>query len=186
MSWFEVETKIKLRKNEVNNLRNQIKRIANFRKKEIKSDFYFAIKKKNYPIKAFRIRKTNNTYLVNFKKWFKKLWTHGVVVKEEFEFSINDKNSFLALMGDLGFVKWMSKLKISEIYYHKKDPRINIELNKVKYLGYFIEIECLVRNKTDIEKVKARILKTLKELNVNKKQIDNTGYTKMLWQKRFR
>jgi predicted adenylyl cyclase CyaB len=85
-------------------------------------------------------------------------------------------------MEDLGFVRWMRKLKLGESYNHKKDKRITIELNYVKNLGYFIEIEYLAK-KHEIKKAIRKIISTLSELEISKDQIDNTGYTKMLWKK---
>lgn len=185
MSWFEVESKIKLNSNEVNKFREKIKKIAKFIKKEKKSDFYFAIEKANYPRKAFRIRYNGKEYIINFKKWLNNYLDNKIVVKEEFEFKINNKDNFLALMKDLGFVNWVRKLKITESYQHKKYPKVFIELNFVKHIGYFIEIEYLA-NRNEMEYAKRKVSRTIRELGINKKQIDNTGYTKMLWKKGFR
>ena len=46
MVWLEVETKVAIPKDEVDNLRNKIKKIAKFKKEGKKSDDYFAIQKK--------------------------------------------------------------------------------------------------------------------------------------------
>jgi adenylate cyclase class 2 len=184
MVLLEVETKVKI--HDVNELRKKIKKIANFVKKEIRGDDYFALNEKfrkhGYPKKAFRIRDNKKEYVVNFKKWKKDFWTKEIVVKEEFEFKINETKNFLALIKDLGFVEWMKKIKTSESYIHKKDKRIIIEINKVKHLGYFMEIEYLAK-KNEIGKAKKKIYSVLKELEINPKQINNTGYTKMLWDK---
>ena len=85
-------------------------------------------------------------------------------------------------MQDIGFEEWMKKIKTSESYVHKKDSRIVIEINKVRHLGYFMEIEYLAK-KSEIEKAKEKIKNILNELEISSRQIDNTGYTKMLWKK---
>ena len=183
MVWLEVETKIKLDKDEVADIRKKIKRIARLQKKESRGDDYFALKRKGYPKKAFRIRKKPDKYEVNFKKWLKKYWSKDVIVKQEFEFTLNNKDDvddLLALFKDLNFVQWMKKRKTSESYIHKKDKRIIIEINKVAHLGYFIEIEYLCQP-NEMQKAKKKIRQVLKELGIKQKQIDNTGYTKMLW-----
>ncbi len=184
MVWLEVETKICVEKPK--EMRKKIKQIANLQKKEKRGDDYFAIQKKGYPKKAFRIRKKGkDTYEVNFKKWLKKHWDDYIVVKQEYEFKLGDKehlSDFLALLKDLGFREWMKKIKTSESYLHKKDKRIVIELNKVKHLGYFVEIEYLCQPR-EMKKAKRKIMKTLKQLGVEKEDIDNTGYTKMLYDK---
>jgi len=185
MAWLEVETKVRLNKKEVGKLREKIKEIANFVKSGVKGDDYFAIRRKGYPKKAFRIRATKDEFEINFKKWLKKYWTKDIVVKQEFEFKLKGKEEvedLLALFKDLGFVEWMKKIKKNETYSYKDDKRVSIEINRVKHLGYFLEIEYLCK-KWEIEKARKKIREVLKKLEINPKKIDNTGYTKMLWDK---
>ena len=187
MVWLEVETKVRI--NNVNGLRKKIQKIARLKKKETRVDDYFALKRKfrkhAYPKKAFRIRKKSDKFEINFKKWLKKYWNKDIIVKQEFEFSLKNQehvDDLLALFKDLGFTQWIRKHKTSESYVHKKDKRIIIEINKVKHLGYFMEIEYLCQ-KNEMEKAKRKIREVLKELEIKPEQIDNTGYTKMLWNK---
>ena len=188
MVWLEVETKVKLDKRDVSKLRAKLKKIARFEKKETRGDDYFAIRrfrKKKYPKKAFRIRQKPDKYEINFKKWLKKYWDKEVVVKQEYEFSLKNKEDvekLLALFRDLGFKQWIKKRKTSESYLHKKDKRIVIEINKIEHLGYFMEIEYLAQP-NEVEKAKNKIKKVLRELEINLKDIDNNGYTKMLWKR---
>ena len=188
MVWLEVETKVKLRKDEVPALREKILKIAKFVKSGRKGDDYFAIRrfrKHKYPKKAFRVRATKDEFEVNFKKWLRKYWTHDIVVKQEFEFKLKGKEEdedLLALFRDLGFREWMKKIKDNETYEYKKDKKMGIEINNVKHLGYFMEIEYLCPPK-DIEKARKRIREVLKELGIKQEQINNTGYTRMLWDK---
>lgn len=184
MAWFEVETKIPVRKDKVEEMRNKIREIANLVEKgEKRADDYFAIRTKGYPKKAFRIRQKPDEFEVNFKKWLKNLWSDDIIVKQEFEFKLKGKEAvddLLALFRDLGFREWMKKRKTSESYRWKKDKRAIIELNHVKHLGYFIEIEYLSQ-RYEIQKAKKKIREVLRQLEIEKKDIDNTGYTKMLW-----
>jgi predicted adenylyl cyclase CyaB len=185
MVWLEVETKIPIPNKNVAEIRKKIKRIARFQKKESRGDDYFAIRTKGYPKKAFRIRKKPDKFEVNFKKKQKKLYSKGIVVKQEFEFVLKEKehvNDLLALFKDLGFREWMKKRKSSETYLHKKDKRIVIELNKVAHLGYFIEIEYLCQP-SEIKKARKKIYQALKDIGINLDQINNTGYTRQLWDK---
>lgn len=183
--WLEVETKVKLRSSEVPELREKIKKIAKFKKRGKKADDYFAIKSEKYPKKAFRIRAMKDKFEVNFKKHLKKYWTKEVVVKEEYEFGLKGKDeveSLLTLFKDLGFREWVRKIKWNETYKHKKDKRISIEINRVKHLGYFMEIEYLCRPR-EVKKARRKIMGVLKELEIEISQVDNTGYTRMLWNK---
>jgi len=188
MVWLEVETKVKIDDDKVNEFRDKIKKIAVFVKKGRKQDDYFAIRrriKSAYPKKAFRIRASKDEFEVNFKKWLKKYWTDDIVVKQEFEFKLKGKDAvedLLELFRDLGFKEWMKKTKDNETYAYKKDKRLSIEINNVKNLGYFIEMEYLSKM-SELEKARKKIREVLKILKINPEQIDNTGYTKMLWYK---
>lgn len=181
MVWLEVETKVNVYNPKA--MRKRLLKIAKFVKNEKKGDDYFAIRRKGYPKKAFRIRAKPDEFEINFKKWLKNLWSDDIVVKQEFEFKLKGKEEvedMLALFRDLGFVEWMKKRKLSEIYQYKKDKRASIELNKVAHLGWYLEIEylCLPH---ELQVAKKKIREVLKLLEINPKHIDNTGYTKMLW-----
>ena len=183
MAWLEVETKVRVKNPK--ELRKKIRKIAKLAKIQQRGDDYFALKSKVYPKKAFRIRYDGEKFVVNFKKWLTKYWDKDIVVKREFEFRINDLQNvqhFLALLKDLGFVEWMKKIKKSESYLYKKDKRLVIEINKVKHLGYFMEIEYLCQER-EMKKAKRIIRDVLKQLGIQKSDIDNTGYTKMLYKK---
>lgn len=186
MVWLEIETKVKLLDSEVKEMRDRIKKIAVFEKEGTKADDYFAIQnKQDYPKKAFRIRATKDEFEVNFKKWLINLWTKDIVVKQEFEFKLKGKeevHDLLELFRDLGFKEWVKKIKKNETYQYKKNKKVSIEINNVKHLGYFLELEYLCQPK-DINTARNKLRKVLKELQVRPEQIDNTGYTKMLWYK---
>jgi len=185
MVWLEVETKVKLNDSQVPELRKRIKAIAKLKKKGTKADDYFAIQEKGYPKKAFRIRTMSDATEVTFKKWIMDLWTPEVVVKQEYEFTLNGKEEtqdLLALFEDMGFKEWVKKIKRNETYKYNKNKKLSIEINHVKHLGYFMEMEYLCK-RSEAKKAIRLITKVLKELEIDFNQIDNTGYTKMLWYK---
>ncbi|GBE19461.1 MAG TPA: class IV adenylate cyclase [Candidatus Pacearchaeota archaeon] len=177
---FEVETKARVE--DVNKLKDRVRKIANFSKKEIKKDSYFGLMEGNYPKKKFRIRHDGEKKIINFKKSMREYGDKFIVVKEEFEFRIKNPKPFLTFMMELGFKQWIKKTKESETYLYKKDKRLAIEINKIKHLGAFIEIEYLAK-KNEIKKAIKEIKGVLKELKIKPNHIDNTGYTKMLWKK---
>jgi len=183
VNWLEVEVKAKVE--DVARLRRKIKLVADFIKTESRGDDYFRLEGKGYPSKAFRIRDDGKKLVVNFKKHLTHLWKEGVVVKREFEFELSDGkhlDNFLALLQDFGFREWVKKRKQTEKYLHKKDKRIVIEINHVKHVGTYLEIEYLAKEK-DVEKARKKILETLAEIGVTKDQIDNVGYTRRLYEK---
>lgn len=182
-NWLEVETKVKVDNPKA--LREKIKSIAKFEKEESRGDDYFALQKKGYPKKAFRIRDNGKKMVVNFKKHLKHLFSDGIVVKGEYEFELTDVkhiDNFLALLDDFGFHEWVKKRKHTESYIYKKDKNVVIEINHVQHVGTYMEIEYLAKLK-DVPKAKKKILEVLKELEINPKDIDNVGYTKRLFDK---
>ncbi|MBM3304237.1 MAG: class IV adenylate cyclase [Candidatus Aenigmarchaeota archaeon] len=186
MAWLEVETKFRV--HDAKEMRKRIEKIAVFEKKRKKADDYFAIKRRGYPHKAFRIRATKDEYVVNFKKWLTEYWDTDIVVKREFEFKLTGREHvehLLELFRDLGFSEWIRKTKVSESYRYRKDKRAGIELNNVEHLGYFVEIEYLCQPH-EMEKAKRVIREILRKLGVRHKDIDNTGYTRMLWDRGIR
>ena len=185
--WLEVETKIKVDDSEVRKTRAKIKKIGKLAKKGKKSDDYFAIQKnpQYYPKKAFRIRAMKDIFEITFKKHLKKHWTKDVVVKQEYEFTLKGKEQvedLLELFRDLGFKEWVKKIKWNETYKWKEDSKVSIELNRVKNLGYFMELEYLAKP-SEMERARNKLRKVMKQLEIKPEQIDNTGYTKMLWYK---
>ena len=178
---LEVETKARI--GNVSDLRNKIKKIAKYNNTKVKKDKYFAINRNGYPEKAFRVRFDGKKYVVNFKRKLNGLCERDIVVKEEYEFVLKNREhleNFMSLLSDLKFKKWINKEKKSETYLYNKDKRAGIEVNNVKRLGYFLEIEYLCSRK-EVMGAKKTIRNILRELGIEWKDIDNTGYTKMLW-----
>src|SRR3989344_3632128 len=191
MAQLEVETKVPIDKEKVPDLRKRILKIARFHKKRIKSDDYFAIPLRGFGIvrkyqkKAFRIRSDGDSYVINFKRWLRKYLKKKIVIKEEFEFDTKHPKKFLALMSDLGFKQWLKKYKISESYTYLKNKKVNIEINKVRHLGYFMEIEYIAEH-SERERAVKTVRQILWELGIESSEVNNTGYTRMLWDRGIR
>jgi len=175
MAWIEVEAKIKVKDH--NLINSKLKKIAKFIKKEIKDDSYYTLEnfKKIYPKKSLRIRKKGKQRIVNFKQWIS--YNNGIHVKKETEFTVSDVKKFLSLLKDFGFKKWISKHKECTVYQYKKT---SIELNKVKKLGWFLEVEYLC-NKKEIPKAKKQIKAVIKLLKIKNDNVEKSGYTKLLY-----
>ena len=175
---IEVEAKIKIENPD--KLRKKISEITKIKKEEVKIDYYYTLEKNKskYPKKSLRVRKINHSYQINFKQ--KLSYIKGIYAKDEREFEVTDIKNFLNLIKDFGFRLWLIKEKYSESYEIKKN--FHIELNNVKSLGWFIEIEYL-SDKKNIEKARKEILEVIKKLSLQKEKIIREGYTKLLWNK---
>ncbi len=174
MAWIEVEAKIKIE--DVDSVREKIKNIAKFVRKEEKTDDYYSLENGKYPKKSLRVRDKGNTREVNFKE--KISYKQGIWAKKEVEFEVSDINNFFDLLDNFGFKRWVRKEKKTELY--KTNDGVSIELNQVKNLGWFVEIEYLSKKK-DVDKARKRVKEIREHLGFGEKDSSKKGYTKELW-----
>lgn len=177
MSWIEVECKIKV--GDVNGVRKRIKSVARFVGREKKVDDYYALVKKGRPRKSLRVRDMGRKREVNFKQWID--YVDGIHAKKEVEFEVSDLGNFFDLLDDFGFRKWIRKEKKTELYRTKDG--VNVELNYVKNLGWFIEIEILCK-KREVNNARKKIGELRGALGFSAKDCEKNGYTKALLAKK--
>ncbi len=177
---IEVETKVLVRNPD--SIRAKMKKLGRYKGLDIKVDDYYTLETPDhYPQKSIRIRKIDGYHIVNFKHALS--YEKGVHAKKEVEFKVSKIKDFLVLISDFGFRKWLTKEKRSEIFEIKKN--FQIELNKVKGLGWFVEIEYLSDVK-GITKARNEVARVMRELGFTKKDAVKPGYTKLLWDKTLR
>ncbi len=175
---IEVEAKVKI--DYPKECRAMARKYGRFVGVQEKIDDYYTLENvKSYPKKSLRIRRKNNIYEVNFKQKISLL--EGVYAKKESEFKVSDIESFLELIGDFGFKKWLRKYKRSEIYEVSK--KFHIEINFVKGLGWFLEVEYLA-NKGEVRKAREKVYSMIRKFGYTEKNVVQDGYTKLLWEKR--
>jgi len=178
---IEVETKISVKN--PNAVRKKAKTLGRYTGTETKIDDYYTQEKTgNYPKKSIRIRKVNGSYIANFKQRLS--YNKGVHAKRELEYRVENIKDFLGLIKDFGFRKWVRKEKRCEIYRIKRN--FHIELNHVKSLGWFAEIEYLVKNESSINQARKEVFELMKKLGFGEKDAIKRGYTKMLWEKKHK
>jgi predicted adenylyl cyclase CyaB len=173
---IEVEAKVIVRN--LNAIRAKIRKIARFVGKEKKIDDYYSKSNLNkIPKTSLRVRNRNGYYEINSKKALS--YIGGIYAKRENELKVKDVKGLISELEDNGFRRWIRKEKTSEIYKIKNN--FHIELNRVKHLGYFLEIEYLTNG--SIEIARKEIRNVIKILGINEKEITKKGYTKMLVEK---
>ncbi len=171
---YEVEAKVPLKKADVQRLRRELPKIAQYSKKVIKKDYYYANPKTFF----LRIREKNKKGVLNLKS---KKVEQGIELNQEIELSIDSASKFHALLKKIGILLTAKKDKISEIY-KKKD--LQIELNFVKGLGYFLEIEIIVQSKTQIPNAKKALLRQFAQLGFSPNDFEKKYYLELLAEKR--
>lgn len=174
MSWIEVETKVPVK--DIDLVRERLKKISKFVGKESKKDDYYTLEYFRYPEKSLRVRDKGKIREVNFKR--RKSYVDGVHAKTEVQFEISDVKGFFELINDFGFRRWLHKEKVTELY--RTPNGVNIELNKVKRLGWFLEIEVLCKPK-DVASARKKVVKVRELLGFSEKDSESRGYTKQLW-----
>ncbi|MEK6855057.1 MAG: class IV adenylate cyclase [Nanoarchaeota archaeon] len=174
---IEVEAKIKILN--PGEYRERASEIGRFIGKEKKIDEYYAFDYSGgYPRRSIRIRKHDGRYEFNFKE--KLSYVRGIYAKAEHELAIPSEKQFRVMLKNSGFKRWLRKEKTSEVYEINKN--FHIEINNVKRLGWFLEIEYLT-NESGIGKARREILKVIKKLGADKNKIIKDGYSKMLWKR---
>lgn len=179
---IEVESKVSVKPSMIGKIRTRAREIGKYARKEFKVDDYYTLESlDSYPEKSFRIRRADGYYVINYKNPIS--YEKGVHAKNEVEFKVSDIKDFLKTIKDLGFRKFVRKEKRCEIYKIKKN--FQIELNNVKNLGWFVEIEYLT-NAAGIGKARDEVARVFKMLGFGEKDIVKKGYTKLLWDKMHR
>lgn len=175
---IEVESKIKISNPDA--IRKKARLVGKYKGKQNKIDDYYTLESlEKYPRKSLRVRKLDGHYQINFKQW--RPYIKGVHAKKETEFNVSDIQGFLDLIQDFGFKKWIRKEKETELYEVEKN--LHIELNNVKGLGWFVEVECLSDSK-HVDQSRNKVLEVFERLGLDSKETIKDGYTKLLWQKK--
>jgi predicted adenylyl cyclase CyaB len=174
---IEVEAKVAIK--DYLKARKKIAELGKFVGIEKKSDEYYTLESLDkYPHKSIRIRNKGGHFEINIKK--KLSDTDGVNAKQEIEFIIKDRDLFVELIEDFGFRRWLKKVKTT--YNYEINKKFHIELNYVKHLGWFLEIEYLAKKK-EVPMARRKVLEVLGKLGYCEGEITKTGYTKLLWDK---
>ena len=171
---FEIEAKVPLKRADVQRLKKELPKIARLKGKSVKKDAYFGSTSKY----MFRLRDKNGKGILNLKS---KKVEMGVEVNQEIELPINSISKFHTLLTKIGIRLTAKKEKTSEVY---KRGNLQIELNFVKGLGYYLEIETIVQKKSDIPKAKKALREMFSRLGFSPKNFEKKYYLELLAEKR--
>nr|WP_267917120.1 class IV adenylate cyclase [Borreliella garinii] len=168
---FEIESKAFIPQKELKRIIKLANKKFKFIKEEIKTDIYYSNLKK-----IIRIRKLNTLEkIVTFKK--KILDNNNTIeINKEVEFKIDNINNFLILIKELEFKKLYKKIKKSLVY---QTNNLNVEINEIKNLGFFLEIEKIINNQNDIDLAKKEIHNIINQFGL-KKNIETRSYFELL------
>ena len=135
---------------------------------------------KKYPFEWLTIRKRDGKILLNYKHWYPenvKYTTHC----DEYELEVGDAKMLSKLLGALGSKKFITIDKEREVYNYKST--FEIALDKVKGLGYFMEVESL-KDFGSPDKTHAEILNFTKSLGIKETKTVPGGYAAEMMRKK--
>ncbi|WNY66143.1 class IV adenylate cyclase [Borreliella andersonii] len=168
---FEIESKAFIPLKKLKRIIKLANKKFKFIKEEIKTDIYYSNQRK-----IIRIRKLNTLEkIVTFKK--KILDNNNTIeINKEIEFKIDNINNFLILIKELKFKKLYKKIKKSLIY---QTNNLNVEINEIKNLGFFLEIEKIINNQNDIDLAKKEIDNIINQFGL-KENLETRPYSELL------
>ena len=171
---IETEIKIRLSKDEFENIELFMKKCSVFLSENTQIDTYYQptyrkfLKEDNESIDEWlRIGVRGNKKIINYKKWYENKYC------DEYEVEVDDENNLDQIFKVLGLEKIaiVNKVRKSYLYLNKYE----IALDYVQDLGYFIEIE-VKKYDTSIMEEYDELLKFAKRLNLNLDHLDKRGY----------
>lgn len=170
---IETEIKIKLTKEEYQELEKKMKKTAQFIKKSHQLDTYYQptyrkfVKDKESEINEWlRIGKRGERVILTYKRWYD-------IHCDEYEVEIDNLENMNKIFKILGLeeIATVDKTRTTYLYQDKYE----VALDYVEKLGYFVEIE-VKKYKKSINDEYDLLLYTAKNLELNLNHIDKRGY----------
>lgn len=179
---IEVEFKAKIENYEkFIKIKNKILDLGGkFISKTLEKDIYFQHPSKDFSKtdEALRLRKTNGKKYLTYKgAKISKISKTRLEIQTEVENFENTKE----ILFKLGFKRIAIISKKREKYILGET---SIFMDKVKDLGYFIEIEENVENLLLIKKIEKKLIKILEKIGISRKSITIKSYLELLLKKK--
>lgn len=180
----EIEIKIPLDEDTFSKVKEKLKEIARFEKKNNQIDEYFTPIHRNFiepefPFEWLSIRKRGDKVILNYKHFYPenvKTTTHC----DEFETEIKNQDQLNKIFSVLNLKKLVTVEKERGTYLNDD---FEIALDKVKGLGYFIEIEA-IKDFGTVEKTREKLFEFAKNLEIDISKTDKRGYPYLLMEKK--
>ena len=168
---YEIEAKVRLSSEDFKRLKKKIPEFARKKGEVLNKDSYY------YNSRPFllRIREKNGKGILTIKS---KNRGKGIELNNEIELPLRTVGGFHAFLKKAGIPVCAEKEKKSLIFTSGK---MRIELNEVGRLGYFLEIETLVKSGSQIPKAKKALLKLFGELGFKPENFEKKYYLELLY-----
>lgn len=166
----EVEAKVPISKKDYPELKRTLAKMATPQGERISADTYY---EKTPPV-HIRVRQNGNQYIFTVKR---RQTVRGIESNLEMEWGIKSIAPWRSLLKKLKMKPLVRKYKKSLIFRWKG---FSIELNHVRKLGYYLEIEKTVALKSEIPKAKNDLIALYRQLGYSAKQFEPRPYLQLL------
>jgi len=181
----EIEIKIPLSEETFPKIKERLKKNSRFVKNLPQVDEYFTPMHRNfvepeYPYEWLSIRRRGDKVILNYKHYYPEN-TEVTTHCDEFETQIQDVNQLDKIFSTLNFRKLVTVEKEREVYIYNNE--LEIALDVVKELGYFVEIEA-IKDFGSVEVTREKLFEFAKSLGIDISKIDKRGYPFLLMKKK--
>ncbi|MFH1445079.1 MAG: class IV adenylate cyclase [Nanoarchaeota archaeon] len=180
----EIEIKIPLTENEFFELKERLRQIATMKNNTKHVDTYFTpphrdFSEPQYPFEFFSIRKRGDKTILNYKH-FHPPNSPETTHCDEFETEITNAEGIEKIISLLNFRQLVVVEKERETFIYKDD--FEICMDKVKDLGFFIEIEAM-KSFDGVEDTRNKLFEFAESLGIDTSKTAPRGYVCMLMKK---
>jgi adenylate cyclase class 2 len=182
---LEIEIKIPLDQKTFKKLKGRLKKLAKFEKITKQVDEYFTPAHRNFMARKFpyewlAIRRRGEKVILTYKHYYPE---NVDLTKycDEYETEIKNAEQLDKLFSALNFKSLVTVEKERETYLYKNE--FEIALDKVKALGYFMEIEAK-KDFGSIKKTRDKIIEFAINLEIDVSKAEKRGYPYLLMTKR--
>lgn len=180
----EIEIKLQITKKEFDKINHSLRKLAEYIKFSQQVDDYYtpsrnSFLKPKYPYEWLAIRFRDNKVLLNYKHWYPeghKYTTHC----DEYETEILDSNQAEKILKALNFEKIVSVKKKRKVFLY--EDNLEISLDDVENLGYFIEVET-TKDFGSLKKAYKKILEFTNKMGLRGSKTVPGGYALTLLKK---
>ena len=187
---MNIEVEIKIKINSFKKIRNKLENFGRLVKSIKQIDEYYVpchrnfFEHKPFPVEWLRIRRNPDKTFFEYDKSINKNAKGKQECAKEYETEISQPNEFRKILKFLDFKKVITIQKKREVW---DCAGLEICLDKVKDLGFFVEVEAKKKFKNHRETKKAcyKFLNKL-EVRTDSKNIINAGYPVLLLKRKRR
>lgn len=184
-NYQEIELKLPLTKLQFQSILKRLNKDAKPLGGSNHKDHYFTPKRESflkakYPYEWLTVRERDGKILLNYKHWYPvntKYTTHC----DEYETIVANAEQAIKILEALNFEQFIVVEKVRNTFNFQ--AKFEIAMDRVKGLGYFIEVET-IKDFGSVEKARDEILQFTKSLGLSRTKTVPGGYAAALMRKK--